>query len=79
MTNLSEPKLCPSESEVLAVLKRHPKTGLTRRELEVMCRRRSGSICARVRDLFDKKLIEPNGTRFDPLTKKHVEVVRVVQ
>lgn len=68
----------PSQIEILSVLKRRPKTGLTRREIEGKTGRRSGTVCARVSELLYMGKIKRNGKRYDYGTRKNVEVLVVV-
>ena len=71
--------LNPSHAQIISALKRRPKMGCTRRELEVSCRRTRGAICARVDELKNKNLVVIDGRRFDVVTKKTVQVIRVIQ
>jgi len=71
--------LNPSQAQILSALKRRPKTGFTRRELEVACKRTRGTICARVGELLERNLVFKDGRRLDLVTKKRVEVLRATE
>ena len=73
----TEARLTPSEKEIMVSLVNAPYAGLTRRELEVRCKRTRGAICARVGDLYERGLVFKDGKRFDSVTNRSVEVFRV--
>lgn len=73
---MKKPRLCPSEAEVYSAIKALGRVGVVRRQLEVLCNRRSGSIRARVDSLAAKGLIETCGRMIDPVTGRSAEMVR---
>ena len=63
-----------SQKEILDALRGNP---MTRRELEMVCNRRSGSVCARVSELMEKNKIRVRGYKHDPDTKRRVEILGI--
>jgi len=60
------------------MVKRNKKSGYTRAELEHYLNMRISSVCGRVRELLDKKLIRVDGEKVCPITAKYVEALKIV-
>ena len=63
-----------SQREILDALRGNP---MTRREIEMACNRRSGSVCARVSELMGMKKIRVRGYKIDQDTKRRVEILGI--
>lgn len=49
----------------------------SRRDLEALCRMRTGSVCGRVKELLDAGHLEVSGEKVDPDSGKTVETLRL--